>query len=116
MYAKKTFVGRKTLTELVPGPAFEPVNVYNMLQVIEENKSFKVCPTLSYPTQLMYSKLSPNEWNEYYLFFISRVGNNIELSNLNMLTSKKSLIHVIKYLRYIFDNQISQCISIFIEY
>lgn len=53
MYAKKTFVGRKTLTELVPGAAFEPVNVYNMLQVIEENKSFKVCPTLSYPTQLL---------------------------------------------------------------
>lgn len=50
MYTKKKFVGRKTLTELVPGPAFEPVNVYNMLQVIEENKSFKVCPTLSYCT------------------------------------------------------------------
>lgn len=50
IYTKKKFVGRKTLTELVPGPAFEPVNVYNMLQVIEENKSFKVCPTLSYCT------------------------------------------------------------------
>ena len=36
------FVGKKTLTDLVPGAAFEPVNVYNMLQVIEANKSFKV--------------------------------------------------------------------------
>lgn len=40
--ARPTERGRKTLTELVPGPAFEPVNVYNMLQVIEENKSFKL--------------------------------------------------------------------------
>lgn len=58
MYAKKTFVGRKTLTELVPGAAFEPVNVYNMLQVIEENKSFKVCPTLSYPTVIVLKIIS----------------------------------------------------------
>lgn len=65
MYTK-IFVGRKTLTELVPGPAFEPVNVYNMLQVIEENKSFKV----SYPTQLLYVKLFQNECNKYHIFFI----------------------------------------------
>ncbi|XP_062609572.1 ubiquitin carboxyl-terminal hydrolase 10-like [Saccostrea cucullata] len=34
--------GKRTLTDLTPGPAFEPTNVYNMLQVIEANKSFKL--------------------------------------------------------------------------